>query len=625
MSSQKFFNSLLPIFQNALTLVNPHINKTSNEKEIFLNNCKHEERLVLFDILQRFKQMKYNNEFNFEAPISEYEKSHNLLSLDIRKETSVKDILENLYGILHSFGIRDKQEYRSELMESKFNHAFDLSFKNSHGKSKEEFIKCIIQDDETLNIYEKIMIFITLQGSQIDDISIENIAKSKTYEETESLHKKALNILHPYINGMIDKELIEHSIQNDKSLNQPEKILFLDLVQRAQDIIEKSNDWIYATYAIQNDEFLNQYEKIFALAILEKTYIEDQKRVEVLCQACIRINFLLDSNTYNTAEEKERFKREIIQNDETLTQEEKDLLFNSFHDKNERQCEFCKNFTDNFEYCEHCIQNYLRENFCNWTSEDVSIDELIQLCQQKTLRPNSVIEWISFKQFKNVIYRTSGGFASIYTAYITYNPYHKWDSQNQKLERTNTSTYVILKYFDNKSFTKEIAIHSILSTKCLYIVPCYGLTLDIDKKSVALVLELMKYNLRIRPGLVKEPRWYVSIMRRCWDAIPENRPTINEIYEEVLAQLKIIYTNQANDIKDSNLCENVFAQSNKQLFKKSQSKFYSFEDLPEPRNATEEEQEAYDIQQQNAFNSKDISTDMSFKMDSEALNIDIIN
>ncbi|CAG8746610.1 11843_t:CDS:1, partial [Gigaspora margarita] len=55
--------------------------------------------------------------------------------------------------------------------------------------------------------------------SQIDDISIENIAKSKTYEETESLHIKTLNILHPYINGMIDKELIEHSIQNDKSLN----------------------------------------------------------------------------------------------------------------------------------------------------------------------------------------------------------------------------------------------------------------------------------------------------------------------------------------------------------------------------------------------------------------------
>ncbi|RIB25641.1 kinase-like domain-containing protein [Gigaspora rosea] len=269
-----------------------------------------------------------------------------------------------------------------------------------------------------------------------------------------------------------------------------------------------------------------------------------------------------------------------------------------------------------------------------------------------------------------------------------------------------------------------MAIHSILSTTGFNIVPCYGLTLDVDKKSFALVLELMKYNLRefliqnnsaisftqkiiilshiigaltyihksnithrdlhsmnilynikgmwyvgdfgfsqveensktkvygnlpyiapeilrkcpyttssdiysfgilmweiliekppfhnrehnnllmldiikgIRPGLVKEPRWYVSIMKRCWDAIPENRPTINEI---------------------------VFAQSNKQLFKKSQSKLYSFEDLPEPRNATEEEQEAYDIQQQNAFNSNDISTDMSVKIDSEELYIDIIN
>ncbi|RIB25647.1 hypothetical protein C2G38_2138665 [Gigaspora rosea] len=383
MSSPNYLNSILPIFQSVLTLVNPHINKTSNEKEILLNNCNHDERLVLFDILQRFKQMKYNNEFNFEVPISEYEKSHNLLSLDIRKETNDEVIRDHLIDILHSFGIRDKHEYRYELMKSKYKHAFDLSLKDSLGKSKVEFIKCIIQDDETLNIYEKIYMFIILQGTQIED---ENTLGLKTYEKIEPLHIKALNILHPYINGILDKEFIEHSIQNDKSLNQSEKILFLDLVQRikiknkfrikalerAEDIINKSkNDWNYITYAIQNDEFLNQYEKIFVLAMFEKIYIEYQKRKEVLLHAGLRIRLLLDSNTYNTAEEKECFKREIIQNDETLTQEEKDamyLSFNSLHDKNERQCEFCKNFTDNFEYCEHCIRNYLVENFCNWTS-----------------------------------------------------------------------------------------------------------------------------------------------------------------------------------------------------------------------------------------------------------------
>ncbi|RIB25653.1 hypothetical protein C2G38_2030872 [Gigaspora rosea] len=178
----------------------------------------------------------------------------------------------------------------------------------------------------------------------------------------------------------------------------------------------------------KNDEFLNQYEKIYMLVLLEtikflfkffiRKSLEEQKNNEVLRQACLRVQFLLDSNTYNTAEEKERFKREIIQNDETLTQEEKDamyLTFTSLHGRNERQCEFCKNFTENFEFCEHCIQNYLRGNFCNWTSGNKSTDKLIQLCQQNTLRPNSVIEWISFNQFKNVIYRTSGGFASIYT------------------------------------------------------------------------------------------------------------------------------------------------------------------------------------------------------------------
>ncbi|CAG8746606.1 11842_t:CDS:2 [Gigaspora margarita] len=340
-------------------------------------------------------------------------------------------------------------------------------------------------------------------------------------------------------------------------------------LKRAQDIIEKSNDWNYITYAIQNDEFLNQYEKIFVLAILEKTYIKDQKRNEVLWHAGMRIKVLLDSNTYNTAEEKESFKREIIQNDETLTQEEKGLLVNSFH---ERQCEFCKNFTDNFKYCEHCIQNYLRENFCNWTSEDESIDELIQLCQQKTLRPNSVIEWISFKQFKNVIYRTSG----VIMVFANIGDF----GFSQFGENSKREIYGNLPYI-----APEIL------RKCPYTT----------KHNNLLILDILK---GIKPGLVKEPRWYVSIMKRCWMLFQKTDQLLMKFMKKYLRN----YTNQTNDIKDSNLCENVFAQSNKQLFKKSQK-----------------EQEAYDIQQQTVFNSKDISTDMSFKIDLEELNIDVIN
>ncbi|RIA98215.1 hypothetical protein C1645_870856 [Glomus cerebriforme] len=96
-------------------------------------------------------------------------------------------------------------------------------------------------------------------------------------------------------------------------------------------------------------------------------------------------------------------------------------------------------------------------------------------------------------------------------------------------------------------------------------------------------------------------------MEQCWDADPLKRPDI-QILNEKIQEIKISYQNTIN--KKNNIIEKVFKKFN--LFKSEtnnlkagesislkansrlcSSKIYQFEGLLEPRNATEEEQEAF--------------------------------
>ena len=67
-------------------------------------------------------------------------------------------------------------------------------------------------------------------------------------------------------------------------------------------------------------------------------------------------------------------------------------------------------------YCEHCVQNYLKAKFSNWTSENNDIDNLIQKCQLETLTPSLIIEWIPYNHLQDIKYLTKGGCSEIYTA-----------------------------------------------------------------------------------------------------------------------------------------------------------------------------------------------------------------
>ncbi|CAB4379182.1 unnamed protein product [Rhizophagus irregularis] len=93
-------------------------------------------------------------------------------------------------------------------------------------------------------------------------------------------------------------------------------------------------------------------------------------------------------------------------------------------------------------------------------------------------------------------------------------------------------------------------------------------------------------------------------MEQCWDADPTKRPDIYTLNKEIRSLYRT-YLNNDNDEQQINNITNIDnLQLNKNFsinstnsintfFRNSSSRVYYFKNLPEPRNATKEEQEAY--------------------------------
>src|SRR6266542_1087567 len=115
----------------------------------------------------------------------------------------------------------------------------------------------------------------------------------------------------------------------------------------------------------------------------------------------------IDPTIYNTLDKQHEFKVQTILADESLTKDEKSkvikLLYKDYdyykisdNEGTKRICENCKDECFATLYCEHCVRNYLKENFSNWTSGNCDIDNLIKNCQMETSRPDNIIEWIPY-------------------------------------------------------------------------------------------------------------------------------------------------------------------------------------------------------------------------------------
>ncbi|PKC63690.1 kinase-like protein [Rhizophagus irregularis] len=225
-------------------------------------------------------------------------------------------------------------------------------------------------------------------------------------------------------------------------------------------------------------------------------------------------NELNESDISSDMDKRFEFQKQMIYDDETLTEDEKSKAINMIsnsHDYNKvmyqlgkkRFCEYCQNECFATQYCEYCIQNYLKEKFSDWTSGNNEIDDLIKVCQTVSLHPDMIIEWVPFNSLQNIEFLAQGGFSKVYTADWIDGDYFEWDSKSQQLKRYGTieKVQVVLKNLGNlenanKSWFDEAKVHLVMSNKYTYLLRCLGLTQDPSNGDYMLIMRRFDTSLR---------------------------------------------------------------------------------------------------------------------------------
>src|ERR1051325_4679424 len=185
-------------------------------------------------------------------------------------------------------------------------------------------------------------------------------------------------------------------------------------------------------------------------------------REEFLYAAINRSYVLIDYNIQNDVDKQNEFQKQTILADESLTNDEKSeaikhlnmvLDYNKmlYNEGAKRICENCQDECLATLFCEHCVRNYLKAKFENWTSGNNDVDNLIQKCQMEAILPGLIPEWIPYNNLRNIKYLTKGRFSEIYTAEWIGGRYEEWDFKEKKLKREfeSGSQQVALKKLEN--------------------------------------------------------------------------------------------------------------------------------------------------------------------------------
>ncbi|POG59995.1 kinase-like domain-containing protein [Rhizophagus irregularis DAOM 181602=DAOM 197198] len=114
----------------------------------------------------------------------------------------------------------------------------------------------------------------------------------------------------------------------------------------------------------------------------------------------------------------------------------------------------------------------------------------------------------------------------------------------------------------------------------------------------------------IRPKILSEiPLKYKSLMEQCWDANPLKRPDAKTLNKKI-NEIKSYYQNNSNELPQ--LITKLDKKTSNILSSKPfTSKVHKFENLPEPKNATEEEQKAFYISRSYDFSLSDNTSNPS--------------
>ncbi|CAB4424241.1 unnamed protein product [Rhizophagus irregularis] len=151
--------------------------------------------------------------------------------------------------------------------------------------------------------------------------------------------------------------------------------------------------------------------------------------------------------------------------------------------------------------------------------------------------------------------------------------------------------YIAPEVINGKGYTFKSDIYSI-AILMWEISSGYSPFIDYKYDDYNLAMDIIN---GMRPEIMSDiPLEYKNLMVQCWDADPSKRLDIRSLHNKI-REIHLSYQNMTNEFFQSKAVINFEIKTSTNFISSRlfTSKVHQFENLPEPKNATEEEQEAF--------------------------------
>ena len=122
-------------------------------------------------------------------------------------------------------------------------------------------------------------------------------------------------------------------------------------------------------------------------------------------------------------------------------------------------CPGCNKPKTGHDWCKQCNAKWFQQDFPNWTSGNIYIDNFIQETQLNAQWYTHVLEWIPYNRLTNIKYLAKGGFSTVYNAIWLDGYIQWWDYDNKQWNRWISDSIkgceVVIKSLNNSSNINE--------------------------------------------------------------------------------------------------------------------------------------------------------------------------
>ena len=98
-------------------------------------------------------------------------------------------------------------------------------------------------------------------------------------------------------------------------------------------------------------------------------------------------------------------------------------------------CLECNKPNTYYDWCNQCNAKRFQQDFPNWTSGNIYIDNFIQESQLNAQSEREVLEWIPYNRLTNIKYLAKGGFSTVYNAIWLDGWIDGWDYDKKQWDR----------------------------------------------------------------------------------------------------------------------------------------------------------------------------------------------